>query len=241
MQGWISIHRSIMKHWICKNAEYFKAWLLILLEVNHSQQKVLIKGTLFDCKIGESLNCLDTWAKVFGGKWNKSSVRRFFILLENDLMIVTKSEQKTTRLTVCNYETYQNKRNTNETDMKRKRNTDETQMTLNNKVDNVVDNVINENKLKDFETFWNQYPKRDGERLNKKQAKDYWIKKITHYQPVLDAVKEYAKHIQKTQSYPPDAIRFLRNELWRDFLPEFDMSVLPQQVQDNLKGFGGGE
>ena len=44
-------------------------------------------------------------------------------------MIVLKSETQTTRLTVCNYDTYQDMRNTNETQMKHKRNANETHLT----------------------------------------------------------------------------------------------------------------
>jgi hypothetical protein len=44
-------------------------------------------------------------------------------------MIVLKSEQVTTRITICNYESYQGERNADETQMTRKRNADETQMT----------------------------------------------------------------------------------------------------------------
>ena len=121
MAGWIKIYRSIQKHWIFEDAEKFKAWNIILFTVNYEPKKVNIKNTLLQCDRGESLMSLESWAKAFGNGWNKSKVRRFFILLENDSMIITKSEHKTTRLTVCNYESYQDERNANETQVKRKR------------------------------------------------------------------------------------------------------------------------
>ena len=103
--------------------------MIILFTVNFEPKKVNIKNTVFECKRGESLLSLDSWAKLFGRNWNKSKVRRFFVCLESDSMIVTKSEHKTTRLTVCNYERYQDERNANETQTKRKRNASETQTT----------------------------------------------------------------------------------------------------------------
>jgi hypothetical protein len=104
--GFIKVFRSIRKHWLWKDSERLKWWIDILLEVNHSPQKVIIKGTLFDCDRGQSLQSLQTWAKA----WRVSikRVRTFFELLEKDQMIVTKSVGKTTRLTVCNYDTYNN-------------------------------------------------------------------------------------------------------------------------------------
>jgi len=111
-----------------------EAWIDILLEVNHSQQKVNLGNEIIVCECGESLNSLDTWGERW--RWTKSKVRRFFKLLEDDNMIVTKSERITTRLTVCNYGKYQVERNTNETQTKHKRNANETQATPNKKYKN---------------------------------------------------------------------------------------------------------
>ena len=129
MSGWIKTHRAIQDHWIFNDAEKLRAWMIILFTVNFEPKKVNIKNSLFECRRGESLLSLDSWALKFGGRWNKSKVRRFFKLLENDSMIVLKSERKTTRLIVCNYDTYQDERNDNETKKKRKRNDNETQTT----------------------------------------------------------------------------------------------------------------
>jgi len=129
MSGWIKIHRTIQNHWIFSDEEKLKAWIIILFSVNFEPKRVNIKNTIFECNRGESLLSLDSWAEKFGKNWNKSKVRRFFKLLENDSMIALKSEQKTTRITVCNYDTYQDERNTDETQVKRKRNASETQTT----------------------------------------------------------------------------------------------------------------
>ena len=127
MSGWIKIHRDIKSHWIWNNSEYLKWWMDILLEANYSPGKVVIKGTIYECERGEKLYSLDTWAS----RWNtnKSKVRRFLNMLQNDSMIVLKNETQTTRLTICNYDDYQDKNNDGETQMKRKRNASETHLT----------------------------------------------------------------------------------------------------------------
>ncbi len=159
-KGWVSIDRKIQNHWLWEEKREFsklEAWLDILLNVNHSKQKVMIKNTLFIVNRGDSINSLDTWAKRW--KWNKSKVRRFLTLLENDLMIETKNEHKTTRLTVCKYDSYQHNGNANETQMKRKRNADETQMTPNNN-DNNINNINNDDvkdSLFDIDTLKEKY------------------------------------------------------------------------------------
>src|SRR5436190_1375791 len=127
MASWIKLHRQINKHWIWDNPDYLKWWIDIIIEANHEEQKILIKGVLFICKRGEKIYSLDTWAK----RWNtnKSKVRRFFDLLQKDKMILLKNETVTTRLTVCKYEDYQENEHKNETQTKRKRNASETQAT----------------------------------------------------------------------------------------------------------------
>ena len=127
MSSWIKLFRDINKHWIWQNSDYLKWWLDILLEVNHAPAKVVINNKIYDCNRGEKLYSLDTWAHRWGT--NKSKVRRFLQLLQNDNMIVLKSETQTTRLTVCKYDTYQDMRNADETQMKRKRNASETHLT----------------------------------------------------------------------------------------------------------------
>jgi hypothetical protein len=107
-QGWITLHRKIKDHWLYpSNREFteYEAWTDILLSVNHSPQKVLIKGHVFVCGRGQSLNSLETWAARW--RWHKSKVRRFFLLLKNEKMIDTLATHKTTQLTVCKYDSYQ--------------------------------------------------------------------------------------------------------------------------------------
>lgn len=147
-KGWISVHRDITSHWLYQEKREFsklEAWLDLLINVNHSEQKVMIKGSLFTVKRGESIMSLETWAKRWN--WNKSKVRRFLQMLESDKMVVTKNERITTRLTICNYDSYQDARNADETQTKHKQNADETQMTPNNN-DN---NVNKENNISNYE------------------------------------------------------------------------------------------
>ena len=148
--GWISVERDLRGHWLWgKNRKLSKleAWLDMLIAVNHSAAKVEIKGFIYTVNPGESVMSLDSWARRWN--WNKSAVRRFLKLIESDSMIVLESDTVTTRVSVCNYCKYQNKRNADETQTKHKRNTDETQMTLNNN-DNKENNENNEKKIKGF-------------------------------------------------------------------------------------------
>lgn len=130
MCGWIKLNRSIQTHWIYNERRKFsklEAWVDILMTVNFAENKVLVKGKIYEVKRGESINSMDTWAKRWS--WDKSAVRRFLNLLQNDNMISVASDSITTHLTVCKYDSYQGEQNTNDTHMKHRRNADEFQTT----------------------------------------------------------------------------------------------------------------
>lgn len=175
MSGWIKLNREINNHWVFQNSDYFKWWIDILLEVNYTPAKVVIKGKVYDCGRGEKLYSLDTWAMRW--KTNKSKVRRYFDLLQKENMIELKNETQTTRLKVCKYEDYQETENESETQAKRKRNANETQTTPikesnNNNKDNKdsletrslafkeevkkFSNLYSIDTLKEFYNYWSE-------------------------------------------------------------------------------------
>ena len=128
MSGWIKIYRTITDHWLYSEKRVFskfEAWHDILLTVNYSETKTLIKGKLYTVSRGQSILSLENWGKRWG--WDKSKVRRFMDLLKADGMIELISDNITTQLTVCKYEVYQDERNANETRTKRKRTSNEHQ------------------------------------------------------------------------------------------------------------------
>lgn len=109
MEGWIKLNREIIDHWIYKDDRYFKAWIRMLMTVNYEPKKVLISGELIDCGRGQSLLSIKNWADLFGKGWSVQKVRTFFDLLKNDAMVNIEGLRKTTRITICNYDKYQDR------------------------------------------------------------------------------------------------------------------------------------
>lgn len=107
MTGWIRLHRSITGHWIFKNEAYLKAWITMLLLVNYESKKDIIDGELIECYRGQALFSLSTWTSKFGKGWTIQKTRTFFNLLTKDNMIRVEGMRKTTRITICNYDSYQ--------------------------------------------------------------------------------------------------------------------------------------
>ena len=124
MVGWIKIDRNIRNHWIWSDPIKFQWWFDIIMTVNYEDKKVPIGYKLFLCKRGESLMSYNEWAKRW--KVSKSVVYNFFTMLKNDEMISIKNETVTIRLTVCNYDSYQDNQNGNKTDEERIKNASRT-------------------------------------------------------------------------------------------------------------------
>lgn len=104
------MYRSLQDHWLWTEKRVFskyEAWNDILWSVSFSSRKELFNGSLVEVGIGQLIRSYETWAKRWG--WTKKKVERFFDCLRSDSMIVTDNAYKVTRLTVCNYNTYQKK------------------------------------------------------------------------------------------------------------------------------------
>lgn len=262
MEGWITLNREIRDHWVYSDAENFRAWVTILMEVNHSEQKIMIGKTLFTCARGESLRSLESWGKLFGN-WSKSKTKRFFDTLKRETMIELKNERLTTRLSVCNYNKYQDVRNADETQMKRKRNADETQVkreraTNNNELTmgTMINNenkeiplpeksgecVLSEKEIR-FEKFWGFYERKG----NKQSAKKAFMKlSESKLAEMASKVKSYVESTPDKQ-YRLDAENYLNatKEHWNDEIRKpisKTIGIISETEQQRRAGqFNGGK
>jgi hypothetical protein len=211
MSGWIKIHRSITEHWLYAEKRVFskfEAWHDILLTVNYSESKCLIKGKLYTVKRGQSILSLESWANRWN--WDKSKVRRFMGLLKQDGMIDLISDSITTHLTVCKYDAYQDERNANETQTKLKRISNEFQTTPIEEGKEYKEGKESKEIL--FGTFWDLYDKKTG----KKECMEKWGKLSNDVQEkILLHVPKYVKSTPDAK-FRKDPIRYLTKQLWLD-------------------------
>jgi len=164
-RGYFALYRKIQDHPFYKERRIFskyEAWIDILMEAQYREEpiEVTFGMTVLICHYGECLKSLRTWGMRW--HWSLSKVKRFFELLKNLNQITYKSETQTTRLTVCNYEIYDIKRNGNENKPKQSRNTTETDAKTDNKdkkdkhVNNVNKEAIySEKKILEILNLWN--------------------------------------------------------------------------------------
>lgn len=191
--GWISVYRSIKSHWVWSDPVKLKWWLTILFEVNHSNSKVALGYNIIEVKRGQSAKSLRTWASDF--KTGVKSVTKFFDMLEKDGMIkretVGKGKQSTTLLTVCNYDTYQNK----ETQRGTLKGTQETTQGKRNGVreggtNNNVNNANNENnKGESAKDSLSKDAKNDSQKPSKPQSENLLVKWVAKNAPRVAKMK----------------------------------------------------
>lgn len=177
-QGWISLNRELMNHWVW-DCEFSagQAWVDLLLYANHSHAKLMIKGQLIEVNRGQQARSELTLSKAW--KWSRNKVRRFLKNLEKDGMIELKSGHLTTVITICNYDSFQSNDTTGDTakGQHSKQQKDNSRNTNNN-----VNNENNENKPLDqskiareeliqssFDYWWKAYPTKTARKASLKK------------------------------------------------------------------------
>lgn len=130
--GWIALHRKIREHPFWREHRVFsrhEAWEDILMSARwkEDEEQFVIGSRVITCGRGQVCYSLSTWSRRWN--WTKSATRRFFVLLEKLGQIDTENVTKTTRVSILNYEAYQNVRINSEPEVNPTRNASETHVT----------------------------------------------------------------------------------------------------------------
>jgi len=111
MSGWIKLHRDIEKHWIWSNPQYLQGWIYCIIRANYEENKVLIGTKIEVAEPGSFFTSIGKFSIATG--LSIQQTRTFWDLLEDDTMINKKATSKRTKITICNYDKYQVKQQTN--------------------------------------------------------------------------------------------------------------------------------
>lgn len=202
-EGWIKLYRKSFENFLYQESRPLtrrEAWEDILLLVNHSEGEVLIGNKKHAVKPGQSVRSLQSWARHF--RWSKPKVKRFFDLLQNESMIVLENLHKTTRLTVCNWDSYQGDRNAKETEVKRQRNGSETLPYPNKNGENEKNNLFPEsiysirNPTKEKVKQWKKkygYPKEFEDLFNLSDTRADKIAALTQWVKLSESERKKVK------------------------------------------------
>jgi hypothetical protein len=209
MSGWIRLHRQLKENWIWHDPVKLKWWLDILLSTNHADNKVLLKGVLVECKRGQCVKSLETWAKDW--RTTKKTVSTFFKMLQKEKMLTVESVKISTRITVCKYDSYNNSVNADDP-AEETQTTPHSKRTLppNNKGNN--DNNDKERKELLFSLFWDKY----GKKRDAAKCRDKFLKiPLSEVEKILPATEAYVL-ANPDKKFRKDPIRWLTGSHWKD-------------------------
>ena len=108
-EGFITVHRQMMKHWIWDEPEALKFWMALLLEANWEEKKTMFNGRLLTVGRGQLVFGRIKYSRKLG--ISEKRIRRYLNLLEKDDMIGQQKTNKYTVISILNYESYQNRAN----------------------------------------------------------------------------------------------------------------------------------
>lgn len=106
-KGWVSIHRTLLDHWLWKDRPFSKgqAWIDLILLANFEDKKIAYKGEIELCRRGTvNLSILEL-SKRWG--WDRKTVRRFLSVLERDQMVTVSATTHRTTITLEKYDFFQ--------------------------------------------------------------------------------------------------------------------------------------
>jgi len=103
--GWIKIHRKILKHPICKKPAYLALWVYLLLKANHEETMFIWNGQKQIIKRGQLLTGRKTLSNETG--IFETTIERILAFLEKEQQIGQQKTNKFRLITIKNYEQYQ--------------------------------------------------------------------------------------------------------------------------------------
>lgn len=176
MQGWISLHRQIQKHWLYiekRQFSRFEAWIDLLLMVNHQDNKFLLGNELIEVKRGSKVTSIrqlcDRW------RWSNTKVVKFLELLRDDGMLNFESDKKKTVITIENYDKFQNQNDTKTSQEIHEDDTETSQEHTNNNVNNYNNLLLLSISKADFPKFYDWLEEKNLE-VNLDNEEAYYLK-----------------------------------------------------------------
>ncbi|MDE2106835.1 MAG: hypothetical protein KGL39_56995 [Patescibacteria group bacterium] len=244
MAGYFSIERDLLSHemWLRDPFSRGQAWVDLIGLANHKAGYIRLGGLRVDILRGQC-----GWSEVRLAqrwKWSRGKVRRFLDELEMDQMITTKTAIRTTIITICNYDKYQNHSTPNDTpnDTPNGQVTVHQTDTNNNEKNDKNDKKRKKEYTSDFENLWSAYPRKDG---SKSKAFEIYLRAlrdgVTH-ETITGKVSEYARSVfGKEQKYVAHFTTWLNGRRWEaDYQPQnlfsTDWKDLPQNRMPSPAG-----
>ena len=104
-EGFITLHRSVQKHWIWDEPEALKFWVALLLQANWEAKTTLFNKRLITVERGQVVFGRKVWSERL--KISEMKLRRYLEMLKAEGMINQQTTSRYSLITVLNYHEYQ--------------------------------------------------------------------------------------------------------------------------------------
>ena len=243
MDGWISLHRKILENPILNRSRVysnFEAWIWLLLKANHKDNKFMLGSELVKVKKGSMITSQKKLSRQF--RWGNSKLRSFLKVLQKDEMLLLETNTQSTHITICNYESYQDKQISNKPQTNHKQTANKLRTNTNNKDNNVnnVNNIITNkeylekygyNMLKAFVDYWTEKNSR-GKKMKYQMEKTFDIDKRLSTWSKNDYDGYYKEHKQDLINKEQD--EYLKKASENAYRPDDQRKM----TMDYIKGIG---
>lgn len=218
MDGFIKLHRQLFDSSQFCNPVTLKIWVWILLKANYKKKYVSLK-------IGKgSIDVLVERGQFVFGRHKAedelnidgSTIYRNLKKLEDEQAIIINSNNQYSLITVCNYDTYNQKEIEYEQPMNNLRTTNE-QPTNTTKKDNKEKNIN-----VSFDEFYNLY----GKKVSKDKTMNKWPTLTDAERTLIMAHIPKYKVSEPNPKFRKDPISYLINKTWLDEIIEFKVLEL---------------
>lgn len=145
MGRWIKLHCQLARHdlWLAEPFSRGQAWVDLLMLAQSKPGWILVRGISIDLDRGQvgysELSLSERW------KWSRGKVRRFISELKKREMVDVKQDNKTTVISIMNFDSYQSTQTTNGTPSGTPSGTTDGQQTDTNKKERKKDRKKKEN------------------------------------------------------------------------------------------------
>jgi hypothetical protein len=134
-EGWIRLHRKMLKKGWAKNPEYMHLWIHLLLFACYEDHEFLWENKIILIKRGQLITGRKSLSVNSG--ISESKVERILKCFESEQQIEQQKTNKFRLITIINYDQYQQSEQQNEQQVNNKRTTSEQQMDTYNELKNI--------------------------------------------------------------------------------------------------------
>lgn len=207
MDGWILLHKKLLKWEWFQSADTLQLFLYCLLRANFEP----VKWQGMDIQRGQFITSLPTIERETGLTIQK--IRTSINRLKSTGELTDKSTNKFRLITVCKYDSYQNinevLKQTNQQAIQQSANR---QVTADKEYKEIKE-IYNERLNVEFDVFWTAYDKKRGD---KEKLKRKW-KNLSDKErdSIMNYIPKY-KLSQPDKQFRKDPLTFLNQKAWND-------------------------